>query len=87
MQKHDQPHLIFISEPALTDNPDRKNFNPPPQVESSVVKIEPKMGSDRPNVSWAEWDGMVRGHWPHLLIKTVKTDPGYTASSMFQQTQ
>jgi 18S rRNA (adenine1779-N6/adenine1780-N6)-dimethyltransferase len=38
----------------------RKNFNPPPQVESSVVRIEPKLGSDRPNVSWAEWDGMLR---------------------------
>ncbi|KAH8670880.1 dimethyladenosine transferase [Xylariales sp. PMI_506] len=38
----------------------KKNFNPPPQVESSVVRIEPKMGADRPNVSWAEWDGMLR---------------------------
>lgn len=38
----------------------KKNFNPPPMVESSVVRIEPKTGSDRPNVSWAEWDGMLR---------------------------
>ncbi|KAI0134738.1 S-adenosyl-L-methionine-dependent methyltransferase [Xylariales sp. AK1849] len=38
----------------------KKNFNPPPQVESSVVRIEPKMGADRPNVDWAEWDGMLR---------------------------
>ncbi|KAK9415595.1 hypothetical protein SUNI508_10254 [Seiridium unicorne] len=32
----------------------KKNFNPPPQVESSVVKIEPKLGTDRPSVAWAE---------------------------------
>ncbi|ORY65403.1 dimethyladenosine transferase [Pseudomassariella vexata] len=38
----------------------KKNFNPPPQVESSVVRIEPKVGSERPNVSWDEWDGMLR---------------------------
>ncbi|KAH6655579.1 S-adenosyl-L-methionine-dependent methyltransferase [Truncatella angustata] len=38
----------------------KKNFNPPPQVESSVVKIEPKTGHDRPNVSFEEWDGMLR---------------------------
>jgi 18S rRNA (adenine1779-N6/adenine1780-N6)-dimethyltransferase len=30
------------------------------RVESSVVRIEPKMGNDRPNVSWVEWDGMLR---------------------------
>lgn len=35
----------------------KNNFKPPPQVESSVVRIEPKMGKDRPNVSWDEWDG------------------------------
>ncbi|KAF4511013.1 hypothetical protein G6O67_002852 [Ophiocordyceps sinensis] len=38
----------------------RNNFKPPPQVESSVVRIEPKMGKDRPNVSWDEWDGLLR---------------------------
>jgi len=38
----------------------RNNFKPPPQVESSVVRIEPKMGKDRPGVSWDEWDGMLR---------------------------
>ncbi|KAI1851017.1 hypothetical protein JX266_003682 [Neoarthrinium moseri] len=38
----------------------KKNFNPPPQVESSVVRIEPKIGADRPNVAWDEWDGMLR---------------------------
>lgn len=38
----------------------RNNFKPPPQVESSVVRIEPKMGSERPSMSWDEWDGMLR---------------------------
>lgn len=38
----------------------KNNFKPPPQVESSVVRIEPKMGKDRPGVSWEEWDGMLR---------------------------
>ncbi|OJJ45886.1 hypothetical protein ASPZODRAFT_68541 [Penicilliopsis zonata CBS 506.65] len=36
----------------------RNNFTPPPQVESSVVRIEPK--TDRPAISWDEWDGMLR---------------------------
>jgi 18S rRNA (adenine1779-N6/adenine1780-N6)-dimethyltransferase len=38
----------------------KNNFKPPPQVESSVVRIEPKMGSEKPQVSWEEWDGMLR---------------------------
>ncbi|TVY48651.1 Dimethyladenosine transferase [Lachnellula occidentalis] len=38
----------------------KNNFKPPPQVESSVVRIEPKIGSERPGVSWDEWDGMLR---------------------------
>lgn len=38
----------------------KNNFRPPPQVESSVVRIEPKLGSERPGVSWEEWDGMLR---------------------------
>lgn len=38
----------------------RNNFRPPPQVESSVVRIEPKLGADRPGVNMAEWDGMLR---------------------------
>jgi len=36
----------------------RNNFNPPPQVESSVVRITPKV--PRPNVSFDEWDGLLR---------------------------
>lgn len=36
----------------------RNNFRPPPQVESSVVRIEVK--SPRPPVSFNEWDGLLR---------------------------
>ncbi|KFH47543.1 Dimethyladenosine transferase-like protein [Hapsidospora chrysogenum ATCC 11550] len=38
----------------------KNNFRPPPQVESSVVRIEPKTGRDRPSISWDEWDGVLR---------------------------
>jgi 18S rRNA (adenine1779-N6/adenine1780-N6)-dimethyltransferase len=38
----------------------KNNFRPPPQVESSVVRIEPKVHGERPRVSWEEWDGMLR---------------------------
>lgn len=38
----------------------KQNFRPPPQVESSVVRIEPKLGKDRPAVRWAEFDGLLR---------------------------
>ncbi|ROW03154.1 hypothetical protein VPNG_08165 [Cytospora leucostoma] len=38
----------------------KQNFRPPPQVESSVVRIEPYLGKDRPSVSWAEFDGLLR---------------------------
>lgn len=36
----------------------RNNFRPPPKVESSVVRIEPR--NPPPNVSFREWDGMLR---------------------------
>lgn len=36
----------------------RNNFRPPPKVESSVVRIEPR--NPAPDVSFAEWDGMLR---------------------------
>ncbi|KAI2629997.1 dimethyladenosine transferase-like protein [Xylaria nigripes] len=38
----------------------RANFRPPPQVDSSVVRIEPKMGSERPNIGFEEFDGLLR---------------------------
>ena len=36
----------------------RKNFVPPPKVESSVVRIEPY--HDLPKINFLEWDGMLR---------------------------
>jgi len=36
----------------------RGNFNPPPKVESRVVRIEPRIPP--PNVNFVEWDGLVR---------------------------
>jgi 18S rRNA (adenine1779-N6/adenine1780-N6)-dimethyltransferase len=36
----------------------KNNFKPPPQVESSVVRIEPK--NPPPPVNYKEWDGLVR---------------------------
>jgi len=38
----------------------KNNFKPAPQVESSVVKIEPKSNQDRPQVDFDEWDSMLR---------------------------
>ncbi|KAI0972424.1 dimethyladenosine transferase-like protein [Xylaria arbuscula] len=38
----------------------RANFRPPPQVDSSVVRIEPKTGSERPDISFEEFDGLLR---------------------------
>jgi len=36
----------------------KNNFKPPPQVESSVVRIEPK--NPRPPIRYEEWDGLLR---------------------------
>jgi 18S rRNA (adenine1779-N6/adenine1780-N6)-dimethyltransferase len=36
----------------------RNNFRPPPKVESSVVRIEPR--NPPPPISFQEWDGLVR---------------------------
>ena len=36
----------------------RNNFNPPPAVESSVVRLVPKV--PRPQISYEEWDGLLR---------------------------
>lgn len=36
----------------------KNNFKPPPAVESSVVRIVPK--NPRPNISYDEWDGLLR---------------------------
>lgn len=36
----------------------KNNFKPPPQVESSVIRMVPK--NPRPNISYDEWDGLLR---------------------------
>ena len=36
----------------------RNNFNPPPLVESNVVRLTPK--NPRPQISYDEWDGLLR---------------------------
>lgn len=36
----------------------KNNFKPPPAVESSVVRLVPK--KPRPNISYEEWDGLLR---------------------------
>jgi 18S rRNA (adenine1779-N6/adenine1780-N6)-dimethyltransferase len=36
----------------------KNNFRPPPAVESSVVRLEPK--NPRPQISYDEWDGLLR---------------------------
>ncbi|KAK4138948.1 rRNA adenine dimethylase [Trichocladium antarcticum] len=38
----------------------KQNFKPPPKVESDVVRIEPLIGSARPNVAFEEFDGLLR---------------------------
>jgi 18S rRNA (adenine1779-N6/adenine1780-N6)-dimethyltransferase len=38
----------------------RANFKPMPQVESAVVRLEPKTGRDRPTVDFREWDSVLR---------------------------
>ena len=36
----------------------RNNFRPPPQVDSSVVRLEPR--NPPPPINFTEWDGLVR---------------------------
>ncbi|KAK3325803.1 S-adenosyl-L-methionine-dependent methyltransferase [Apodospora peruviana] len=38
----------------------KQNFKPPPKVESDVVRIEPLLGSARPNIAFEEFDGLLR---------------------------
>lgn len=36
----------------------KNNFKPPPKVESSIVRIEPK--NPPPPINYIEWDGILR---------------------------
>ncbi len=42
-------HLMKVS---------KTNFRPPPKVESSIVRIEPR--NPRPDINYIEWDGLLR---------------------------
>ncbi len=46
--------LIAVAVPQVGKN----NFRPPPKVDSSVVRIEPR--NPPPPVNFKEWDGLVR---------------------------
>ncbi|KAI1194138.1 S-adenosyl-L-methionine-dependent methyltransferase [Nemania serpens] len=48
----------FFSKVSQVAKVGRNNFTPPPDVESLVVRLEPR--SDRPQIVWEEWDGMLR---------------------------
>jgi 18S rRNA (adenine1779-N6/adenine1780-N6)-dimethyltransferase len=44
----------------------KANFKPPPAVESSVVRLVPK--NPRPQISFEEWDGLLRSEHPFIYI-------------------
>lgn len=48
--------LIFFAQMKVS----KANFRPPPQVDSCVVRIVPKQGSERPTISFDEFDGLLR---------------------------
>nr|XP_048707614.1 probable dimethyladenosine transferase isoform X1 [Caretta caretta] len=57
----------------------RNNFKPPPKVESSVVRIEPK--NPPPPINFQEWDGLVR----IAFVRKNKTLSAAFKSSAVQQ--
>lgn len=56
-------------------NVGKNNFRPPPKVDSSVVRIEPR--NPPPPISYAEWDGLTR---------IAFTRKNKTLGSLFKQT-
>lgn len=52
----------------------KNNFRPPPKVESSVVRIEPR--NPPPKVNFKEWDGMLRicFHRKHRMLRANFTN-------------
>lgn len=58
----------------------RNNFRPPPQVESSVVRIEPK--NPRPQLDFEEWDGLLR---VCFLRKNKTFHAAFTQTSVLTQ--
>ncbi|XP_059998978.1 probable dimethyladenosine transferase isoform X3 [Lagenorhynchus albirostris] len=57
----------------------KNNFRPPPKVESSVVRIEPK--NPPPPINFQEWDGLVR----ITFVRKNKTLSAAFKSSAVQQ--
>jgi 18S rRNA (adenine1779-N6/adenine1780-N6)-dimethyltransferase len=43
----------------------RNNFRPPPKVDSSVVRIEPR--NPVPDINFREWDGLLRLCFGYVL--------------------
>jgi 18S rRNA (adenine1779-N6/adenine1780-N6)-dimethyltransferase len=44
----------------------KNNFRPPPKVESSIVRIEPK--NPPPAINYLEWDGISL----YRIVRTIK---------------
>ena len=51
-------NVQFLSKVEHIMKVSKKNFCPPPKVESSVVRIEPK--NPLPDINYLEWDGLLR---------------------------
>lgn len=52
---HHLPHHHIMTRPPQVG---KNNFRPPPKVDSSVVRIEPR--NPPPPINFMEWDGLVR---------------------------
>ena len=70
------------------------NFSPPPQVDSSVVRLEPR--TDRPKISFDEFDGMLRvcfgrknktihGCWAVKQVRAMMVRNYITWAAMFAE--
>ena len=76
------PHLFpanfklpTASSDAIQETVGKNNFRPPPKVESSVVRIEPRQPP--PPINFKEWDGLTR-------VAFVRKNK--TLSAVFSQT-
>lgn len=60
----------------------KNNFKPPPKVESSVVRIEPR--NPPPQINFTEWDGLTR---IAFLRKNKTLAAAFKQSSVLQTLQ
>jgi len=51
-------NVRLLANTSILMKVDKSNFKPPPKVESSVVRIEPKHPA--PDINYIEWDGLLR---------------------------